>query len=400
VAEEITFSVMQQLVGDVEDTLRPLLDEFEAETRIHVNLQVLNWSMGMDTLLQTAIHGEGPDVSEIGTTWVSSFVAMNSLQVFQPTDFRVIGSESEFLPAPWKTCFVEDGTQMWAMPWMVGMRVFFYRRDLFEQAGLDPKTAFASHDKFYQSLEFLQNNGVETPWAVPTLPTLNTLHYIANWIWSAGGNFVGSDGQEVLFNSAESLAGLKKYYQLGRFLPKPADKLDPDKVSDLFWKEGKTAVLIGGPWQLQAFEKIAHPKVWENLGNAPLPGIVFLGGSNLVIWEHVRNKVAAVRLIGFLNSDRVQKVYPPHVGLYPVRRETLATPQFTDDPVFGELVAHFETGRAYPAVSLWGVIERRLPKTLSDIWQAYLLNPTVDLDELIKAQIDPLATRLAITLRH
>jgi len=399
-AEEITLSVMQQLVGDVENVLRKLLDEFEAETHIHVNLQVLNWSQGMDTLLQTAIHGEGPDVSEIGTTWVSSFVAMNSLQAFQPTDKRIVGSENEYLTAPWKTCVFEDGAQLWAMPWMVGTRVFFYRRDLFEQAGLDPQTAFTNHDEFDQSLEIMREKGIESPWAVPTLPTLNTLHYIANWIWSAGGSFVSSDGQEVLFNKPKSLSGIQKYYQLGRFLPKPAKELDPEKVSDLFWKEAQTAVLIGGPWQLPAFEKIAHPQVWENLGIAPIPGVVFLGGSNLVIWEHVRNKMAAVRLIGFLNSDRVQRVYPPHVGLYPVRRETLADPQFTQDPLFGDLVSHIETGRAYPAVSLWGVIERRLPKTLADIWQDYLSTPDTDLGELIKGHMDQLASRLAITLRR
>jgi len=158
-AEQITLSVMQQLVGDVEDVLLPLLDQFEAETHIHVNLQVLDWSNGMDTLLQTAIHGEGPDVSEIGTTWVSSFVAMNSLQSFQPTDQRIIGSEAEFLPGPWKTCIVEAGDQMWAITWMVGMRVLFYRRDLFEKAGLNPQTAFQSYEEFHRSLEILQKNG-------------------------------------------------------------------------------------------------------------------------------------------------------------------------------------------------------------------------------------------------
>ncbi|HBX69044.1 MAG TPA: hypothetical protein DEH25_06595 [Chloroflexi bacterium] len=399
-AEEITLSVMQQLVGDVEDVLQPLLDEFKAETRIQVKLQVLNWSEGMDTLLQTALHGEGVDVSEVGTTWISSFVAMNSLQPIQPADLRVVGFESDYLPGPWNTCKVAGGDQIWAMPWMVGMRVLFYRRDLFEKAGLDPRTAFETYDQFKLTFQALRESGVEYPWAVPTVPTLNTLHYVANWIWSAGGDFVSQDGQKVLFNSPESIAGLKKYYELGRFLPQPAKALDPDHVSDYFWKKGKTAALIGGPWQLPAYEDIALPEVWENLGIVPLPGIAFLGGSDLVIWEHVRNKVAAVRLVGFLTSDRVQKVYAPHVGLYPVRRETLASPQFSEDPVLGELVTRFETGRAYPAVSLWGVIERRLPRTLSDIWQAYLKDPNTDLEALIKTNINALANRLSLILQR
>ena len=173
-----------------------------------------------------------------------------------------------------------------------------------------------------------------------------------------------------------------------------------ERVGDLFWKEGKVAAIIGGHWQLPAFEKIASPEVWKNLGIAPLPGIVFLGGSNLVIWEHVHNKMAAVRLVGFLTSDRVQQVYPPRVGLYPVRRDTLVKPPFTDDPVYRDLAARFETGRSYPAVSLWGVVERRLPRTLADIWEAHLQNPDEDLDDLLRKHIDPLAKRIAITLKR
>lgn len=399
-AEEIVFSIMQQRVGDVEDVLLPLLKEFESETRIRVHLKTLTWSNGMDELLQNALHGEGPDVSEFGTTWVSSFVAMNTLHPFQPTDLRVIGTQNQFLPATWQSGVVEGGSQNWAIPWMVGMRVLFYRKDIFEKAGIDIQNAFQNHDTLYQTLEKLQENGIESPWAVPTVPTLNTLHYVANWLWSAGGKFISPDGQQVEFNSPESIIGLKKYFQLSRFLPQPSAELTVERVGDLFWKEGKVAAIIGGHWQLPAFEKISTPKVWKNLGIAPLPGIVFLGGSNLVIWEHVRNKMAAVRLVGFLTSDRVQKLYPPQVGLYPVRRETLTKAPFTEDPVYRELAARFETGRAYPSVSLWGVIERRLPRALADIWQAHLKNPDADLDDLLHKFLDPLAHRLAITLRR
>ena len=224
-AEEIAFSIMEQRVGGVDDVLLPLLKEFEAETRIHVNLNTLTWSEGMDALLQTALHGEGPDVSEFGTTWVSSFVAMNALYPIQPADLRLIGNQNQFLPATWQSGIVEGGTQNWAIPWMVGMRVLFYRRDIFEKVGINIQSAFQTHDALYQTLETLQENGVSIPWAVPTIPTLNTLHYVANWIWSAGGRFLSPNGQQVLFNAPESLAGLKNYFQLSRFLPSTCFRL-------------------------------------------------------------------------------------------------------------------------------------------------------------------------------
>ena len=398
-AEELTLSIMQQRVGDVEDILRPLLDEFENQTFIKVRIVTYSWSEGLDQLLHTALHGEGPDISEIGTTWVSSFVAMNSLQPFVSTDLRTIGGQRSFVPAAWDSGLVEGGEQLWAMPWMTGMRVLLYRKDLFEKAGLDPQVAFQSHDTLYETFRTLQNCGVPAPWGVPTLPTINTLHYISNWIWSFGGDFVSHDGKTILFNTPESITGIKKYFELGRFLPQPKRGLDYENISDLFWHQGKVAVTIGGPWQLTAYEDSCDPDVWKNLGIAPLPGIVFLGGSNLVIWEHVRNKTAATRLVSFLTGNSVQRVYPAHCGLYPVRRETLTQTPFSEDSLYQLLAPRFETGRSYPSVSLWGIIERRFPRALSDIWQAYLQEPSADLDELICKYLDPLAHRLAITLK-
>jgi multiple sugar transport system substrate-binding protein len=399
-AEEITLSIMEQRVRDVESILRPLLDEFESETHIRVHIQTLSWSTGMETLLHTALHGEGPDVSEFGTSWVSSFVAMNALYPFHASDLRIIGNSSQFLPASWQTGIVESGQKIWSIPWMVGMRVLFYRKDIYEQAGIDPLSAFQSHDAIDRTLETLKAKGVETPWAVPTVATINTMHYVANWIWSAGGDFISQDGKKIRFNSAASIAGLKKYYRLGRFLPQPATALYMDHIGNLFWNQGTVATIIGGHWQIPAFDSTASPTVMNNLGVAPLPGIAFLGGSNLVVWEHVKNKLAAIRLIRFLTSERVQKVYPQRVGFYPARNETLAKPPYTNDPVFREIAAHLESGRAYPAVSLWGIIERRLPRAFSDIWQDYLQNPEeADLDAILHKHLDPLAKRLSLTLQ-
>ena len=93
-------------------------------------------------------------------------------------------------------------------------------------------------------------------------------------------------------------------------------------------------------------------------------------------------------------------MYPHYIGLHPTRRESLSRAPFTDDPLLGELTARFESGRAYPAGSIWGVIERQLPRTLADIWQAYLRNPDGDLDNLLDKHLNQLARRLAITLQR
>lgn len=77
--EELELSIMR-LDVDPENDLRPLLDQFEIQHKCHVRVNALSWGSAWTDLVKTALYGSGPDVSEIGTTWCASFVAMNALR--------------------------------------------------------------------------------------------------------------------------------------------------------------------------------------------------------------------------------------------------------------------------------------------------------------------------------
>ncbi len=57
-----------------------------------------------------------------------------------------------------------------------------------------------------------------------------------------------------------------------------------------------------------------------------------------------------------------------------------------------------QTGCSFPAMRLWGLIEERLTPALGNIWQSILSAGQPDLDEIIQAELDPLARRLNQTL--
>jgi len=86
--KSLILSVMQQEIADPNDLLRPLLDQFEERNRIKVELNILSWADGQEELLKTVLYGTGPNVSEVGTSWVSSFLGMNGLLPFTPRELR------------------------------------------------------------------------------------------------------------------------------------------------------------------------------------------------------------------------------------------------------------------------------------------------------------------------
>jgi len=158
------------------------------------------------------------------------------------------------------------------------------------------------------------------------------LHYLASWVWGIGEDVVNPDGRSLRFNEPQFRAALRAYFNLHSYLPSGTDALTPmtgglSKALDLFARR-QVAVIIGAPSWLGATLAALRdtPQAIDRLGVALLPGPLYMGGSNLVIWKHTRQKDAAVRLIRSLISPDVQASFCQHIGLLPTHLEALQVP--------------------------------------------------------------------------
>jgi len=84
---ELEFSV--QLPGA--ELIQPLLAEFEARHHIHVQLRLLDWDTAWSELVKVGLYNEGPDISELGNTWLGDIAAMNALHAFEPDEIALLG---------------------------------------------------------------------------------------------------------------------------------------------------------------------------------------------------------------------------------------------------------------------------------------------------------------------
>ncbi len=168
-------------------------------------------------MVKTALYGHGPDVSEIGSTWIGNLIAMNALRPFDLPELYKLGGEKVFLPASWQSGQVPDEAIVYAIPWLADTRLIYYHRSALEKAGLDAGTAFDSPAQLSATLQRLQDSGC-APWVMCTATPRRLLQEAASWVWSAGGDFVSADGKRILFDQPEALAGLKAYFELGRYL--------------------------------------------------------------------------------------------------------------------------------------------------------------------------------------
>jgi multiple sugar transport system substrate-binding protein len=391
---ELVFSVFDH--GTLaRERMQELLQEFERQEGIRVRLEVISWDVGWPRLVEFALYHHGPDVSEVGNTWIMDLVHMNALDPFTREEITSITEGVRFFEPSWNSCVTSEGgtRSVWAIPWSGDVRVVYYRRDLLKNAGVDENGAFATPTAFEQTLKRLKENGVTTPIAMQTLRSRISVHNMAAWVWGAGGDFISEDSKRILFHQGVSLEAIKSYFRLVRYLgPEP---LHTDAETDqAFWLgEANAAVLLSGYWVIQVADMPDH--VRKNIGLTQLPGMSFVGGHNLVVWKHSRQRMAAIRLIKFLNSQEAEQGVYPHYGL-PIRENGWTQPPFNTSE-FAIFRASLNSGRSFPNSPLWALVEKRLADLMPDLWAQVIENPE-DSDSIVETQLTNVARRLEMAI--
>jgi len=392
--EEITFSVFNHGPAAMKN-LPVLVEKFEQQYGIRVRLEVipssnLRWSR----LVEVALYHSGPDISEVGSTWVGDLVRMEALRPFAPDEINEITGGTRYFDSVWQGSVKTDQgvSTVYSIPLSADTRQIFYRRDLLEKAGVAEATAFEDFAHLETTLECLRASHLSMPLVLTTQPSNMTVHFIASWVWGAGGDFLSSDGTSLAFDQPLALEGCKTYYRLGRFLSAEARGLLETEADDAFIA-GKAAVLPSGFW---IPSNQLTDEVRQNLGAAPMPGKPFVGGSNLVVWNYSRHASSAIKLIQFLHSKVAVELLYPAFGL-PISEKDWGDPPF-DTAVYQVFRTCLQRGRGLPIVRLWGLVEKRLTDVFADIWDDVLRSPRSSPDAVVESHLKGLARRLQLTL--
>lgn len=378
--------------------IQQTLNKFSTRFGIKVNLHTSTWETAWSDLIDSALHNTKLDISEVGSSWVDSFASMQVLHPLTQFEIAQIGGESIFLPSSWQSCSKMANDSVWAIPWVSDVRTIYYRRDLLQQAGVDEATAFKTPTQLINTLERLQKNGVEIPLAIPTTPSATTIQVLASWIWGSGGHFINNSGHQLRFNEPRTKAAITTYFKLYHYIAPSVRKLYDDAICELFCK-GKVAVITGGYWVLQTIKQ-GHsvPEVANNLGMAIMPGVPFVGGSNLVVWKYSYQTTATLKLVRHLTSRKTQQSVIPQCGWLPTRLDVLNEAPFTTEPYYQIIKHSLQQGRSFQAAYIWGVVEDRLKSGLSELWSTLFANPELNLEDTVSEYIDAIYNNLNLTL--
>jgi N,N'-diacetylchitobiose transport system substrate-binding protein len=358
------------------DTPQDVVDYAIAEfNKIHpdvtVQLERQQWT-GLVEKLTTALSGnDAPDIVEFGNTQAQSFEAAGA--VVDLSDKAAELGGDDFL-----TSLLEAGTydgKLYAVPYYAGARVVVYRKDLFEEAGIEIPTTL---DEFLAAGTALKEANADTPnFSGIYLPGKNW-YAVLSYIWDKGGDIaVQEDGEWVgQLDSPESVAGLEYFKQV--FDEANAAPADSDDAQDFTaFCNGEVGMMPAPGWKPGQIidPEQGCPEMEPNIGVFALPGSeagstapVFLGGSVLAIPTKSDNQELAYDLLKILSSAGYQEKMAA-AGLIPALKSELGDVTGSEAAVAQAKAA--ENSRFVPTSENWSGVEAAnvLPDMLVQIAQ-------------------------------
>ena len=346
---------------DVNDANKTLLQMFHArQSRVRVNYQEQppNTSDQHDKYVSIlAAKDPSIDVFALDIPFVPEFA---SAQWLTPLDglFDKAELSRSFFSGPLKGA--NYGSKLWAVPWFNNAAVLFYRKDLFDAAGVKPP---ATYDELVRAVTKLKAPEMEAGFTWQGSQYEGCAVDFFEYLWGYGGEFF-SDKGEVVVDRPPGLKALQFMVDIIHTY-----KITPIAVTT--WKETEARnVFIQGKAVCErgwigdyTIANSAGSKIIGKVGITPLPAAVgrrgqsVLGTWNLAISKFSKHQKEAAEFIKFMTSAEAMKVNYQKAGRIPPRHAVFDDADIRKQyPYIDALKPVFEQARPRPVRPDYGQI--------------------------------------------
>lgn len=297
--EQVTINVWG--MGEEAKSLPTIAEDFMKENpNIKVNVQALPWDTAHDKLLTAVASKKGPDVVQMGTTWIPEFASAKALMDLTPyLDQYPELKQENFYPGSVETGTYEDAYV--GVPWYIDTRVLYYRTDLMKEVGYDeaPKT----WEELADAAQKLAARG-EGKYGISLDPKEQSLGFM---FARQNGSKLFDENNKPLFNQPEFVEAVD---YMASFFHNGSNATDVglDAIQGLKG-DGIVPMFISGPWMVKLINEQA-PELEGKWATAVLPAkdnnFSTLGGSNLSVFQYTKQPDAAMKFVSYMSKPETQ----------------------------------------------------------------------------------------------
>ncbi|WP_210507296.1 extracellular solute-binding protein [Naasia sp. SYSU D00057] len=367
--------------ADTPDTLREYLkDEFQKQTGANLKIEQQDWG-DLIPKLTTALPDASntPDVTEIGNTQSPTFTNVGAFLDISDM-YEELGGDD--LLQSFVDAGVVDGKN-YTLPYYFGSRYVFYRKDIWQQAGVQVPTTLDEFNAAVATIAEKNPAGIDN-FSGFYLGGQDWRDGIS-WIFANGGDLAKEqDGEWVSTlsdpNSLKGLQQLQELYRTASNAPNDAKDSnqyiylnDDDAIPGATEDDPSTPVSLSAAtimapgwahWSIgvKGEEDGKVTRTWDDsiFGVFPLPGNdgepapVFAGGSNIGISATSKNPDLAKELLRIIFSAEYQQMLGEN-GLGPANSQY--TSSLGDDQFAQALIASASNSKLTPAAPGWASVE-------------------------------------------
>lgn len=333
--------------------------DFEAINDCEIKLREISSAKQLDVLKEHIINGER--IPDVMVTISDKFGEAQEDHLLMPLDFMTIDRKDYLDEAV--GAFTESG-KIYAAPRSIETLVVYYNKALLEY----PYEFMDDYLKFNDKMLSEGKYGL--------IGKLDQF-YIAYGIFSGYGAYVfgNKNGkynvEDIGLNNDGAVKALEFIKSYSKYLPKAVLTGDGWAAVDTYFKEGKAAAVINGPWALGDYAKSG-----VDYGVAPLPILKngqamrpFYGAKGYVVSADSKNKELAEKFLEYINRPEYALIRYSEIAELPPIKAVLENPLITNDDFANAIAIQIKNADAMPTVpefsKVWDPMGNAILKSIS-----------------------------------
>ena len=325
--EPTTLTFWNGFTSTAGEVLQDIVDQFNEtnEWNITIEMDVMPWDTFNEKLPAAIAAGEAPDFVLCSSGYYVPYVQAGSFQ-----------DVSEFyeLPEVNKEDFDQNVVDLLyyddlcvGIPMQMVSHYFYWDKDLYEEAGLDPETPPETFEQIVENAKVLTDKSKnQYGFCLPTDNNV-TAQYT---MYAYGGHYTNEDETQATFNSEENVKAFETMKELYECSPTDTD--------DNTYICGQLGQFINGPWIINGLRENEI-----NFGVKAIPACTGIEADAAVIpvgfsipkTTSDEHKELVYKFVNFWNSEEICTRWTKECGtpayLIPAQKN------FEDDPLTSEL---------------------------------------------------------------
>ncbi|NDV53776.1 ABC transporter substrate-binding protein [Salipiger sp. PrR003] len=339
-AEEITMIVCGDTMNPVQ---QKYIDQWEAQNEgWTVAPEVVGWGQCQDKVTTLAVAGTPVGIAYVGSRTLKEFAEFGLIEPVPMSDEE----KASYYPNVVDTVTYQG--EQWGVPVAFSTKAFYWNKDLFKEAGLDPESPPKTWAEVIDAAKAVTENTDSAGFGLVAKTFDNTMHQFLHWVYTNNGQVVDAEGNIVL-DSPQNLAALEAYKALVPYSEEGPTAYEQNEVRAIFL-DGGVAMMHAS---IGAVSRLQDTDINWGVANLPLgpdaqgPGTLLITDS-LAVFSGTGYEEQATDLAKFLTAPEAQEEYDLAEGLTPLRPSAKIDALVAETPYWAPYIDGIEFGGPEP----------------------------------------------------